>query len=137
MADRQSSRTASAKSIPRLARLARRLASSHSNIYVHTESLDVKLLHELRVLLDVFEPLLRLLSHQAFDEVSGLAGFVVGDGDADQAAGFGVHRGVLQVLGVHFAQALEPADVDLAALGLAAEALGQQRVLFRLVEAVD
>jgi hypothetical protein len=56
----------------------------------------------------------------------------VRQGDADQRSGFGVHRRFAQLAGVHLAQPLEAADLDLLALEHGRFQFGAVRVVLRI-----
>src|SRR5262249_41186223 len=68
-------------------------------------------LHRVPVQLHQVAPRLRLaLAHQARERALGLHGVERAELDAQQPTSLGVERGVPQLLGGHFAQALEAAD---------------------------
>ena len=68
----------------------------------------------------------RVVAHQPVDQILHACAFLIflGQGDADQAAGGGVHGRFAQLAGVHLAQTLEAGDVDLLALERGALQLG-------------
>ena len=98
----------------------------HEALGLHFNSLHVQLFHKPGVFLDVLVAHLGLFAHQSFHEIASFAGFILVDGDADQLAGFGVHRGVFEIFGIHLAQAFEALNVDFA---FAAQALAVSRAL--------
>src|SRR5688572_11688450 len=102
---------------------------------------DVQVARELRVLLDELETQLRLAAHQALDQVRGVARFLalfldiaVRHAHAQQHAVLRVHGGLLEIVRLHLAQALEAAYLDLDAAG----ELGlQQLLLVGVVARID
>src|SRR5262245_54090932 len=78
--------------------------------------LDVQILGESRALLDEAEAGLGLRSHQGVDGVADGA-FIVGKFDPKQGALAGVHGRFLELGGVHFAEPLEAAALDLGVGG--------------------
>ena len=62
------------------------------------------------------------------------ARFIFVDIDADQLASFGVHCGVFEVFGIHFAQSLKSAHVDFS---LTAQTFGHPFVALDFIEAID
>lgn len=90
-------------------------------------SLEIKVDHILRVRLDKLLSRLDLFAHEDGEGLVGGQG--VAQGDAAQGAGLGVHRGFPQLVGVHFAQALEAADVDLDVGAFAAQLCGDRVAL--------
>ena len=64
--------------------------------------------HLASAVLDEVEAVFGVAAHQLIDQLFHRKALLVfgGQGDADEAAAGGVHRGFAQLAGVHFAQAL-------------------------------
>ena len=79
----------------------------------------------LRVPLDPFLTGLHLFAHEDGEDGVGPAGIL--QSDPAERTGFRVHGGLPQFVGVHFAQTLEAADVDLG-VGIVGTHLGGNQV---------
>ena len=71
---------------------------------------DVKVLHVQGVVLDELPARLDLVAHEQGEHLLGLDR--VGQSDRAAASLLGVHGGLEELLGIHFAQALEPLDLQ-------------------------
>src|SRR3954452_8676002 len=89
-------------------------------------SINRMLINRSGAVLDELEPQRRVPPHEPLDDIARrLALFIrPRQRDLDQAAACGVHGGFLELVGVHFAEALEAADFDLLALELGRFELG-------------
>ena len=76
---------------------------------------DIQVVGEGGAVLDEAEARLGLRSHQRVDRFADGGAVAVADLDAQQRALLGIHRRLFELRGVHLAEALEAADVDLGA----------------------
>ena len=76
----------------------------------------------MRILLDILKAQFGFFPHQTLYKIAGFARFILVNGDTDQLAAGGVHRGVLEVFGIHLAQTFEPLHVNFT---FSAQAFGQ------------
>src|SRR5690606_12033881 len=105
---------------------------------------DIQILGERRTLLDEAETRLRLRAHEIVHRLGNLAAVAVTDFDAQKGAPLRIHGGFLELSGIHLTEALEAADLDLAAaiedglqqllLVLLVTRIGRLRALRDLVE---
>ena len=76
-------------------------------------NLYIQVLHFKRVLLNVVAPLLNILTHQNGKQIVGIAGLI--PSHLQQSAPRGIHGGVPQLNGLHFAQTFEAFHLNAAA----------------------
>src|SRR3546814_3737595 len=83
-----------------------------------TSGVDRFLVEPRGVFLDEGEAVRRVVAHQAIDQILDARALLIflRQRDADQAARRRVHRGFLELAGVHLAEPLEARDLDLLAL---------------------
>ena len=79
------------------------------------KDLDIQVADVQGVVFDEDPTRLNHVSHEDVEHATGLQGVVVVEFHLEEAAALGIHRGLVEFLGVHFTKTLESLDLDAAA----------------------